>query len=116
MPQSGDFARKQIGFFKRALQSDGYGNTETEFSDEPEFVVGARVKENPGGEAMRAARLESRKPVIITVQSCIETRMITPAWKARDMRDNVDYNIRSVIDPNGRRQWIEMLCEEGVAT
>jgi len=107
--------RFRVGFFQRALQSDGYGNTQSEFPDDPEFTVSAAIVPKLGGESIQAARLVGRKHVNITVRSSGVTRMVSESWKARDMRSGVDYNIRSIIDPDGKRQWIEMLCEEGVA-
>jgi len=115
MPQAGEFGRMRIGFFRHPLHSDGYGSTEGDYSDEPEFVMSAKVRNKLGGETVQAARLEGRKFVNITVQSCLAVRAVSTAWKARDMRAGVDYNIRSIIDPDGKRQWVEMLCEEGVA-
>lgn len=115
MPQSGDL-RWRIGFYQRALQSDGYGNNEAEYPADPEFEVWALLVPKLGGETVQAARLAGKNMVNITVRRSSNTLTVTDAWRAKDENSGVIYNIRSIIDPDGKRQWIEMLCEQGVAT
>jgi len=113
--QAGEL-RERIGFFRPVQADDGYGTPTSGFADLPDFVVSANVKPKLGGESIQAARLAGKSYLNVTVRAATITRAVTRDWKARDMRAGVDYNIRGIIDPDGKRQWIEMLCEEGVAT
>ncbi len=112
--QAGEL-RERIGFFRPVVADDGFGNTTSGYAAEPDFVVSANVRPKLGGESIQAARLAGRNYLNVTVRAASITRQVTDAWKARNMRSETDYNIRSIIDPDGKRQWIEMLCEEGVA-
>lgn len=113
--QAGEL-RERIGFFRLVEADDGAGNTTSGFSDVPEFVVSAKVVPKLGGEGVQAARLTGTKYVNITVRAASITRQVDTDWRARNMRSDVIYNIRSIIDPDQKRQWLEMLCEEGVAS
>lgn len=108
--------RHRIGFFQRALQSDGYGNQETEFPDEPEFTVAAEVQARFAGETVLASRLEGQQIFTITVRQSERTRVVSPDWKAKDMRSGVEMAIKSgPVDPDDSRQYFEFLCQSGVA-
>ena len=112
--QAGDL-RERIGFFELVDLDDGYGNMSPGFADKPTFVVSAKVVAKLGGETVQAARLAGRHYNNVTVRASTATRSVTTAWRAKDMRSGVIYNIRDIIDPDQKRQWIEMLCEQGVA-
>lgn len=106
--------RERVTFQARQFESDGYGNTEGDFADE--FTVAARIRPRLGGEAVLAARLEGRKLVTITVRHSSDTEQITTDWRAKDARTNVLYNIRSIVNPDEHKHWLEILAEQGVAT
>lgn len=120
--QAGDL-RDRVGFYKRPASGNSpdsdYGSVEGEFSDTSEFECDANIKPRLGGEAVLAARLTGTNLVNITVRKSSRTVLVTTAWRARNERSNVLYNIRSIIDPyentpdHGR--WLELLCEQGVA-
>jgi head-tail adaptor len=117
--QAGDL-RNTIGFYQRASgDSPETGNLEGEFPAEPEFTRRANVAPRLGGETVLAQRLQGTKLVNITVRQTSMTRLVTTAWRAKDEKSGVLYNIRSIIDPEqstpDRGRWLEMLCEEGVA-
>lgn len=106
----------RIGFYARTATSDDYGNTRFVYEGSPEFVVAASVKPKLGGEAVLAGRLSGTNFVNITVRSSPDTLSITTDWRAKDEDSGKVYNIRSgPIDPDGKRMWLELLCEEGVA-
>jgi head-tail adaptor len=119
--QAGDL-RSLVGFYKRPASGDSpdYGNPEGEFSDTPEFVCAANIKPRLGGEKILADRLSGTNAVNITVRRSSRTMLVDTAWRAKDERSGVIYNIRSVIDPDqggpDHDSRIEMLCEVGVAT
>jgi SPP1 family predicted phage head-tail adaptor len=106
--------RWRVAFDRRVVVSDGYGNERGPFQEQ--FVVWANVQARFGGEAVTAARLQGQQPVTITVRQSPLTREITPDWRARDARSDQEYAIRSIVDPDGKRQWLEILTQTGVAS
>lgn len=106
--------RDRIAFDSRIETDDGAGNVRGKYSEQ--FVRWAEIKARFGGEEITAARLAGRQPVTILVRyDAMSTSRITPAWRARDVRKGTVYNIRAVADPDGRRQWLELLAESGAA-
>lgn len=103
--------RHRIAFDQRSDVGDDYGGTESEFVEQ--FIVSAGVEARLGGEQVMAARLTGRQPVTITVRQSEQTRRIETGWRARDVRTEVTYAIRSIVDPDDRRQYLEILCETG---
>jgi head-tail adaptor len=101
-----------FAFEKRTESSDGMGNTVSAWSTEFECRAGRMILK--GGESIMAARLEGRQPVVLTVRNESRTRQIDTDWRARDLRTNAIYNVRSV-QPSEKRDGIELLCEAGVA-
>ena len=112
--QSGEL-RERIGFFPPVVNDDGFGNTTSGFANDPAFEVAAKVVAKLGGETVQAARLAGRQFDNVTVRASSATCTVTTAWRAKDMRSGVIYNIRGIIDPDQKRRWLEMLCEQGVA-
>src|SRR5215207_2893777 len=80
-----------------------------------QFVRSAKVQPLRGGEAVTAARLEERQPVLIFVRSDEDTRRITNDWRAVDARSGTIYEVKTVEDMERRREWLTLLCESGVA-
>lgn len=108
--------RHQIGFFRRPVTSDGYGNNEGEYPAEPEFECRAKVAVKFGGETVLAARLAGQQTATITVRQHALTRTVTTEWQARDMRDGTIWQIKSgPVDPDDGGAWLEFLCQSGVA-
>ena len=117
--QAGDL-RARVGFYRREVQSDGYGNNQASYGASAEFTVAANIKPRLGGEQVLAGRLTGQNLVNITVRKSADTSSVTDDWRAKDERTGTIYNIRSIIDPEQETsqhgRWLEMLCEEGVAT
>lgn len=67
-----------------------------------------------GNEVIDAQRLQGVNPLMITVRASADTRSITSAWRIRHVLTGVYYNIRSVV-PKPDREWIELVCQVGVA-
>jgi head-tail adaptor len=109
--------RHRIAFDKREdVNPDApldLGNTTSQFIEQ--FIVAAKVEARFGGEAVTAARLTGQQPVNITVRQSTQTRLIGVDWRARDVRSGTVYAIRSIVDPDDRRAWLEILCQTGVA-
>ncbi len=113
--------RNRVGFYQRPAAPAGtdYGNTEGEFPASATFTCYANIKPRLGGEQVLAQRLTGVNLVNITVRASSNTRQVNPGWKVKDERSEVDYNIRSIIDPfeqtSDHGKWIELLCEKGPA-
>src|SRR4029077_18560402 len=108
--------RYRVTFAERDNVADEWGNVSTGWTDR--LTVSANIIAQLGGEAVDAARLAGRQPVVIRVRKTPDTSMITTDWKATDQAGH-EYNIRTAVDPLvGDSQhgfWIEMFAEAGVA-
>lgn len=107
--------RERVAFESRGRVDDGYGNVES-----GEWVteigrIAARIEPRKGAESIQAARLAGRKPVLITVRVCDDTDRITTDWRARNLRTDELYNIRSKENPDEHRRYYTMEAESGVA-
>ena len=78
------------------------------------FEEAAFIRYLRGGETVQASRLQGRQPAVITVRANGQTAPVTTAWTIRDIRRNVDYQIRGAV-PTDDRRFIEFTCEGGVA-
>lgn len=77
-------------------------------------TVAAKVWPVTAREQLNAEHLESRIDTLIVVRWSSTTATITPGMRARV--DGIAYQIRGAIDPQSRREWIELTCQSGVAT
>jgi hypothetical protein len=59
--------------------------------------------------------MEGKQPYVVTVRFDVETSGVTTAWQLVDARDeNRVFAILSPLaDPDGKRQWLEFLAQEG---
>ncbi|PLU37995.1 hypothetical protein BMJ27_07485 [Sinorhizobium medicae] len=106
--------RHKIELQVRTLVDDGYGN-EIAGPFETQATVHAKFHYLRGGEEVFAGRLAGKQPAIVTVRQNAATRALTPSWRIVTS-DGEEWNIRSITDPDGRRAWLEILAEKGVAT
>lgn len=79
-----------------------------------QFQARAKYHFMRGGESVIAARLQGTQTLIITVRSSIASRLATTDWAIRDERSGAWFNIRE-ITPHTNRQWLDFLCQSGVA-
>jgi head-tail adaptor len=98
--------RERIAFDARIEADDGLGNVRSDWTFQ--FELSAERKALRGGEEVMAG-------FILRLRQSSQSRRITPAMRARDARTGETYNIRTVTDPDGRRAWLDILCEAGVA-
>ena len=109
--------RYRVKFSERNVVGDEYGNPTTGWVDR--FTVAANITPQQGGEAVDAARLAGRQPVTIRVRRSADTALIRTDWKATNVGDGTEYNIRTAIDPEQgtveHGKWVECLAEAGVA-
>ena len=108
--------RYRVTFAEPVPTQDEYGTVSGGWVDR--FTVSANIIAKLGGEAVDAARLAGRQPVLIRVRKSPDTRLITTDWRATD-GEGREYNIRTAIDPligdSRHGLWIEMIAETGVA-
>lgn len=110
--------------FQRREQIDTPdGGTRGQFVDQ--FTVPARLAPRYGSnvESVMAARMQAQQPYNLTVRGSTATRQITASWRAYDARagltgtePNRTFGIKTVVNPDERNQYIEMLVIEGEAT
>ena len=101
-----------VAFGKREDVDDGYGNTKGAFAEA--FATRAAYIHLRGGESVLASRLEGKHTQVIRVRSSAQTRQITSDWYAQDKRSLTFFAVRDVT-PGLDRQFIDLLCESGVA-
>jgi head-tail adaptor len=109
--------RYRVTFFERDQTEDEFGNTSQGWVER--FTVAANIVPRFGIEAVEAARLAGRQPMLIRVRVSPATVQITTDWLATDQASGKQYNIRTAVDPlSGDAQhgmYIDMLAETGVA-
>lgn len=103
---------ERVSLFKRGELDDGYGNTVTDWI--LQFEAAAGYQHLRGGETVMAARLTNKHPVVVRLRTSAVARQVTADWKVIDKRTGVEYAIRDVTH-DVDRQYIDLLCERGVA-
>lgn len=115
-PSAGDLYFR-IGLEARVTENPDspidYGNTQTAFVEQ--FACRAGFIHLRGGEDVLAARLAGTHLQVIRVRASSETRAVTTDWRAVDKRNGDIFNVRDVT-PSDDRQWLDLLCQKGVAT
>lgn len=101
-----------VAFDSPTASADAAGGVVSGWTQE--FTTRAHFLFLRGGETVQAARLEGRQPVVVTIRSHADADEITTAWRMRDTRRGVAYNIRSIV-PTEDRRFVELTCESGVA-
>lgn len=104
--------RERFAFSRRDEADDGLGNRQGEWIEAPP-VAAERIWLR-GGEAVMANRLGGRAPAIVKIRFSTAASQITTDWRCRDVRSGEIFNIRQVM-PAVKRDYIELLCELGVA-
>lgn len=125
MAGAGDLRHRVLCQAKGA-NTDEFGNlVPTGGEWETQFSVRCSMVPKNGGEQVLAGRLAGKQTYIVTMRSSVNTRRITPGWRLVDERAGFkpdgktpvrEFNVRSLADPSGKRLWLELLVEEGVAT
>ena len=97
--------RDRVAFFSKAETPTSYGIAAGDWVFQ--FMRSANVRiqhRHPNGTQL--AR--------IAIRWSESTTLIEPSWMARDVRNGMEFQIRSVV-PDSRRQFIKLICEIGVA-
>ncbi|MDH7786334.1 head-tail adaptor [Ochrobactrum sp. 19YEA23] len=113
----------RMTFQRREQISDEWGGTRGEWVDQ--LTVPGRLEPRYGSnaESVMAARMQSMQPYNLTIRSSTAARQITASWRAYDARagktgnkPNRVFGIKTVVNPDERGQYIEMLVVEGEET
>ena len=107
--------RYRMRFQSRTTMDDGFGNQIPGGEFATVKTVAAAMAPRTGGEAVTAARLDGRQPFVVTVRWASWLMNVTHAWRLVDARnENRVLNILSPLaDPDGKRQWLEFIAQEG---
>ncbi len=112
-----------VTFQRREVIDTPDGGTRGQWVDQ--FTVPARLAPKFGSnvESVTAARMQAQQPYNLTVRVCIATRQITASWRAYDARagltgtePNRTFGIKTVVNPDERGAYLEMLVIEGEGT
>jgi SPP1 family predicted phage head-tail adaptor len=114
--------RERVIFESRTPDADGDGAGNFEQGFVERFRCAAQITPLKGGEAVQASRLSGVQPCIIRVRYSSASRQVTPDWRILNARLNdtrgnpVAYNIRSGMNTDEKREYLDFMCESGVAT
>lgn len=106
----------RLHFQSRSAVDDGWGNNSAGHGAfATQFTRFAALRPRVGGEAVTAARLDGRQPYVVRVRRDAQTLSATTAWRLVDENNAARvFNIISPpADPDGKREWLEFLAEEG---
>jgi head-tail adaptor len=117
MTRGAGMLRERVLCQKKGQATDELGNPVPGGSEwATQFSVRAGFRPRNGGETALAGRLQGVQPYIVTLRSSENTRQITAEWRLVDARDATRiFAVRSLSDPDGKRQWLELLVEQGAA-
>lgn len=106
---------RKLRFERRASDAgDGEGNYQGDWETVCVRSASCLPKKTGAGELVLAGRLEGRAQYTIVVRRDSDTRAIGPDCRAVDARSGEEFNIRSVLDLDGRRMFLTMDAETGV--
>jgi len=113
----------RLMFQRREQISDEWGGTRGEWVDQ--FTVPGRLQPRYGSnsESLMAARMQSMQPYNLTIRGSTAARQVTASWRAYDARagktgdkPNRVFGIKTVVNPDERNAYLEMLVVEGEET
>ena len=106
--------RERLAFEVRSAVDDDYGSTIAGDYVE-QFQASARVTPLKGGETVLADRLQGVQPYVLTVRYCQAAKLLKPEWRARNLRSGEIYEIKSIANPDEKRQFIAVVAISGIA-
>ncbi len=108
---------ERVAFLEPDSVDDGYGGQTQGYVER--FQDAARLAPIFGSrltvESVTAARLAANQPYNLTVRSSERTRDVTAAWRVKNLRTDKEYNIKTVVNPDERNAYLEMLVVEDEA-
>lgn len=113
----------RLTFQVRQDVDDDFGGTRGEWVDQ--FTAPGRLEPRYGSnaESLMAARMQSMQPYNLTIRGSTAARQVTASWRAYDARagktgdkPNRVFGIKTVVNPDERNAYLEMLVVEGEET
>ena len=113
----------RLTFQVRQNVDDGFGGTRGEWVDQ--FTVPGRLEPRYGSNSasLMAARTQSMQPYNLTIRGSTAARQVTASWRAYDARagktgdkPNRVFGIKTIVNPDERNAYLEMLVVEGEET
>lgn len=101
--------RRRAAFKRQDETPDGAGGFTIDWTTVT--TVWASLMPERGSERIEGGRLEANLGAVLRVRSSATTRAITESYKVTI--DSVDYQIRSISNPDQRNKFIEMTVERG---
>jgi head-tail adaptor len=105
--------RESVAFDKIAPAADDGGTVAGAWTEQFRERAGFTVL--VGSEPVIQQRLQGVQPVVVKVRSNSNTRLVDASWRIRDVNAGTAYNIRAVTPTSPRREYIDFLCDAGVA-
>lgn len=104
--------RELVAFDVKVQTPDGSGGRDSTWSEQ--FQAAAEFRYQRGVEAVEAGAVTGSASFKVRVRSSEASRALTTAYRMRDVRRDLAFNIREV-DAITDRDWIWLVAEAGVA-
>ncbi len=106
--------REKLHFQKRGTTTSPWTGEEIESGEyETVFTEPARLKPGLGSETIIANRIQGIQPYTATVRSSTRTRGVGTDWRVVDARDGREFAIKSIVNPDERDRYLDMIVIEG---
>lgn len=119
-PRAG-LLRGRVHLQQRTTEPDPWGGDPRPGDYATVATVAAEFMPLRGGEAVVASRLQGIQPYIVRVRQSSQTRQVKTDWRLVDARAPAPpaagsrvFAIKAITDPDQKRQWLDLLVQEGV--
>ncbi|TPM92725.1 phage head closure protein [Mesorhizobium sp. B2-1-3A] len=110
MPDSAGALKEKVAFDLRGTGSDGGGGVTNAWQEQ--FSCRAGFVHRTSGESVMADRLQGKHTLVVRVRSSSHSRVVTTAWRVRDVRKGTHFNIIDVTETVDRK-WVDILAQSG---
>ena len=115
-PPGAGALRARVRFDRRASQANVAGDVLGDWAQVGFTVSGELIPVGNQSESVIAAKLSGTALYRLTVRQNSFTRTLDTDCRAVDADDTSrTFNVRSIEDPDGRRAWLVLMVEAGVA-
>ena len=110
MPRTGNL-RERVAFREELNTPDGGGGNTLSWVTR--FTVWGRLKPVTAREQLRTGRLEASADYVLTVRQSSDTETVEENWSV--LLGEIEYNIKSILNPDERGRFLEMIVTRGAA-
>jgi len=115
-PPGAGALRARVRFDRRASQANVAGDVLGDWAAVGHEVAAELIPVGSQTESVVAAKLSGTALYRLTVRQSTFTRTLDTDCRVVDTRDTTrTFNVRSKEDPDGRRAWLVLMVEAGVA-